>query len=143
MPLAKTKASAGYDVFSNRDEVIYPGSRALIRLGIALDEQAIEEAEADFSGEFSMKFYFGLHLRSSVAMRGACMPNGFGVIDMDYRDEICMPLVLPFEADNPLHIPRHTAIGQLILHRHYGYDVLGDRYRLNARRIGGFGSTGA
>lgn len=142
MPLAKTKSSAGYDVFSNEDVTIYPGNRALLRLGIALNADEIEGLEADFAGEFSMQFYFGLYVRSSVALRGAYMPNGVGVIDMDYRDEICMPIALPHDVETPLKIHRHQAIGQLILHRHYGHDVLGDRYRKDARRIGGFGSTG-
>ncbi|WP_456403531.1 dUTP diphosphatase [Hydrogenimonas sp.] len=142
LPQAQTKASAGYDVCSNEDVVMHPGDRAAIGLGIMIDPEAINELEADFCGEFATNFYFGLYLRSSMAMRGVSIPNGVGIIDMDYADEIKIVMEVSHSREDPLHIRKGDRVGQLILHRHFGTEILNGMYRTNDDRFGGFGSTG-
>ncbi len=141
LPQAQTKHSAGYDVSSNEDVVIYPGNIANLHLGIALDPEAINYLDADFCGEFSMNFYFGIYLRSSLGLKGLYIPNSVGIIDMDYRDEIRMPLALPSDVQRPVEILRGMRVGQMILHRHFGWEIMGNMYRSDSARTGRFGST--
>jgi dUTP pyrophosphatase len=142
LPHAKTRAAAGYDVCANEDVILYPGARKSVKLGIAIDPEAINRLEADFCGEFAENFYFMLTVRSSVGGRGVYMPNAPGIIDMDYFDEIKMMLALPDSEENPFRISKGMRLGQLILMRHFGREILKDEYREDTRRIGGFGSTG-
>ncbi|WP_201353728.1 hypothetical protein [Hydrogenimonas urashimensis] len=85
---------------------------------------------------------FGLYIRSSVAMRGVYIPNGTGIIDMDFYDEIKMIMQLPESENGPFRIQRGMAVGQLLLHRHFGREIMKEAYRIDAARRGGFGSTG-
>lgn len=156
LPQRATRFSAGFDVFAREDVVIGAGETKLIGLGIALDgwvawdvntpigEQTID---LDFLQD---QYYFMLCLRSSLGAKGLILPNGHGVIDMDYRDEIKMIIHNPLQSvdvfngntNDDYRVQRGDKIGQLILCRHEGY-LLPAEYTLDAERNGGFGSTDA
>jgi dUTPase len=83
-------------------------------------------------------------------VKGLILPNGHGVIDMDYRGEIKMIIHNPIrektysgsEFLNEFDINRGDKIGQLILQRHEGW-IIPETYTLDNERNGGFGSSGS
>lgn len=138
LPVSQTKNSAGYDVYANEDVEIFAGETKIIPLGISLNE---------VNG--SVKGYFwGLYLRSSYGAKGLILPNGVGIIDMDYKDEIKQIIQNPYTGNKekdkePFIIKRGDRVGQLILQQHCGFKFLKDRYRnIDTERNGGVGSTG-
>lgn len=129
LPERATTHSAGFDVFSNEDKVVYQGQTALIGLGVAIDTNKTASLT---------DLYFELHPRSSMRLKGITS-LGTGIIDIDYPDEIKM--VVHNTAEKPLKIARGDKIGQLILCKHFG-SLMPCSYTKNAVRVGGFGSTG-
>jgi dUTPase len=176
LPQRATKYSAGFDVFTNEDVVIGAGETKLVGLGIALDNDLHdalygydERCEAFYDSDdcrsksyyFKSTYYFELHPRSSLRLKGLIV--GVGIIDIDYVDEIKMVVHNPVTdswnenyedgtVDKITHLldgaggtKRYTInkgdkIGQLILKRHEGY-LLPEEYTLDSERNGGFGST--
>lgn len=137
LPMAQTEHSAGYDVYANEDVLIQAGQTKLIPLGISLD---IDE-------ESHHNFYLGLYLRSSYGAKGLIMPNGVGIIDIDYKEEIKQIIHNPLTdsagyENRSFEIKKGDRVGQLIIHSHYGHVLLGKGYRKDATRTGGLGSTG-
>ena len=135
LPLSQTNLSAGYDVYSNEEVMIKSGETKLIKLGISLDTELITENLVKFKN-----LYLGLYLRSSLGRQGLMIPNGVGIIDIDYDKEICMIIYNSNKKD--FKINRYERLGQLIILRHYGFDILKNSFRKNDIRIGGLGSTG-
>lgn len=155
LPQAQTQYSAGYDVYASEDIIIGAGETKLVPLGIALDEL----------GGNLKNYYFGLYLRSSYGAKGLILPNGVGIIDMDYKGEI-KQIIHNTNAFNGVYtteqgdvlfedevesidglnvayqIKKGDRVGQLILHKHYGLKLLGSEYRKDEVRVSGFGSTG-
>lgn len=145
LPQAQTQYSAGYDVYASEDIVIGAGETKLVPLGIALDEL----------GGNLKNYYFGLYLRSSYGAKGLILPNGVGIIDMDYKGEIKQIIHNPIKVssnwgdekikdisiNSEFLIKKGDRVGQLILHKHYGLQFLGKEYRKDETRVGGFGST--
>jgi len=135
LPQAQTRYSAGFDVYANEDVTIEAGQTKLVPLGIALDLTA--EGINNYKDCF-----FGLYLRSSFGARGLILPNGVGIIDIDYKGEI-KQIIYNASFDNKmLEIKKGDRVGQLILHKHYGLQLISDSYRKDAQRVSGFGSTG-
>ena len=137
LPQSQTKNSAGYDVYANEDVTIFAGQTKIVPLGIALD-----------SGCGSIKGYFwGLYLRSSYGAKGLVLPNGVGIIDMDYQDEIKQIIQNPYTGNEvkdrePFVIKKGDRVGQLILQQHCGFKFLNNSYRkIDTDRNGGIGST--
>ena len=195
LPIAQTKYSAGYDVFSNEDVEILARSTRVIGLGVKIDLDYIKKQflqdgfdefdEIDLAQEthpqeykswfnsldikndffefevfdeeeneyyyhcinyngnryddFLKSHYLGLYLRSSLGAKGLILPNGVGIIDMDYPDEIKIIIYNP--TSKVFQVKKGDRIGQIIIHKHYGSDVLGDNFRSLKDRRGGLGST--
>ena len=125
-----TKFSACIDLYSRIDTTIGAGETKIIPLGIKLD---IEE----FDDYFKKTHYLQLMLRSSLGKKGLILPNGVGVIDLDYTDEIC--IIIHNASDNNYEIKKGDRIGQITLIEHkshlFGIDT-------DTERTGGFGSSG-
>jgi len=139
LPLSQTNLSAGYDVYSNEEVIIESEETKLIKLGISLDNELIKYELSLFNSIFK-NLYLGLYLRSSLGRKGLILPNGVGIIDIDYDKEICMIIYNPNK--NDFKINRYERLGQLIFQRHYGFDILNNSFRKKDIRIGGLGSTG-
>ena len=83
-----------------------------------------------------------MYARSGLGVKhGICLSNGVGVIDSDYRGEICVILVNL--SDTPFEIVPGERIAQMVIARHEQVewepvDVLDE----TQRGAGGFGSTG-
>ena len=132
IPKRMTDRSAGYDISACLDEpvTIFPGETKKIPAGIAC------ELEAD--GGYVLLTY----ARSSLAANHGLAPaNCVGVIDLDYRGEIFIPL--HNSSQEPYTILDGERIAQLIVTPVLFPEVdevneLSD----TERGAGGFGSTG-
>jgi len=159
-PTRGTKHSAYVDLYSSEDVVIGAGETKVVGLGVSIDLQKIDEYilstipygyEASFiekSDYFMKTHYLQVALRSSLGKEGLIMPNGIGIIDMDYRDEIKViinnPLITsstaPEYIDNSSEYKIHKGdrIAQITLleHKSYLFGIESD-----VIRDGGLGST--
>ena len=130
LPYRATEGSAGADLYACLEApvTVQPDQRVTIPVGIAV------EIPAGFGG-----FVFP---RSSVACKfGVSLPNCVGVIDSDYRGELCVPVIN--HSAEPYTIKVGDRIAQLVIlpveNAVYEYaDDLTD----TQRGEGGFGSTG-
>lgn len=114
-PTRGTKYSAAVDLRAREDITIAAGETKLVPLGIKIDTEALKQAaklyvmentpytydvaKYDDVAEAYMKnhidfflssHYLQLMLRSGLGKKGLILPNGVGVIDLDYQDEIMM-----------------------------------------------------
>ena len=139
-PQIKTQGSAGADLVVPDDVVIEPfsirGKGTLVPLGFSLD---IPEG---------MQVH--IMLRSSVGLKTPIrLSNGVGLIDSDYKGEIC--LLLDNLSKNSIHIKSGTRIAQLVPFStlKWGFELIvthtEERKHINPiqnkKRSGGFGST--
>lgn len=127
-PKRATKYSAGYDLRSKEEHILYSKQSVIVKTGVFLDMPK--------DGWFDIRkgHYFGLHIRSSMANKGLRLMNGVGVIDMDYEKEI--GVMIENTGLVPIKISKHDRIAQLVLNTCL---MLGEP---DAEREGGFGSTG-
>lgn len=126
LPTRGSSASAGLDLYSIEDITIEPHQRILARTGLAV--------------AVPVGFYGRLAPRSGLAVK-----NGLdvlaGVIDSDYRGEVCCALLNT--GDAPLALPQGSRLCQLIVEQiitpspAWAQDL--DE---TVRGAGGFGSTG-
>ncbi|MEA1954541.1 MAG: hypothetical protein U9O24_09140 [Campylobacterota bacterium] len=137
-PLRATSHSAGFDVYADEESVVSPGETKAIGLGIAIDEKWFISMDVTEIEAFMLTHFLELHPRSSMRMKGLIILPG--IIDMDYRDEIKMIIHNPSSNEN-FNISKADKIGQLLLKRHEG-NLLPSSYTKEAKREGGFGSTG-
>ena len=132
IPLKATDGSAGFDLYADtigESAPIYPGETKLIGTGIAME---IPEG------------YFGaIYARSGIATKKGLRPaNCVGLIDCDYRGEICV--ALHNDSSSPKTIGAHERIAQLVI-QPYAADaklVADNKLSDTERGEGGFGSTG-
>ena len=131
LPTRGTPGSAGMDLYACIDEpiTITPGDLKLIPTGIAV---ALPDN--------SCAAY--LYARSGLGVKhGICLSNGVGVIDSDYRGEICVGLCNV--SDKPYTVTTGERIAQMVISpviipHLIETDNLGD----TERGSDGFGSTG-
>jgi dUTP pyrophosphatase len=154
LPTAQTHFSAGFDVRSTEDIVIYPGTTKAVPTGVFIDQGLLEtvaEVWCTNTGKtcfpkslelFKESHFVDLRIRSGLAFKGLMLANGAGVIDMDYPDEIKALIHNPFGHDkDAFEIKKYERVGQLIVAQHSGR-FMHDMFRASNERSGGFGSTG-
>ena len=127
IPTKGSEHSAGYDLYSCCNALIYPQERMLIKTGIVL--------------EIPEGFYGRIAPRSGLALK-----NGIdvmaGVIDSDYRGEIGV-ILYNTDKNTPFHIKIGDRIAQLIIEKYYTFDLQqAEDLNVSERGTGGFGSTG-
>lgn len=131
IPLRATVGSAGMDLYACIDEAvtIEPHEIRVISTGVAI---ALESPD----------YVAYIFARSGLAVRHGIAPaNCVGVIDSDYRGEVCVGLVNQTENAFTVHPQERIAqmvISPVILPEIEVTDELDD----TARGEGGFGSTG-
>ena len=133
MPAYATDGAAAVDMRAAIDEgttvVIEPGERAMIPTGMAI---SLENANVVAI----------LAARSGLAVKsGINLANGIGVIDSDYRGEICVGL---YNSSNvPFTVNRGDRIAQMMFMPVLAAKLI-EAASLDetARGAGGFGSTG-
>ena len=131
IPKRATNGSAGMDLYACIDEPITlaPGQLAIVPTGIAI--ALPENSCAAF-----------LYARSGLGVKhGICLSNGVGVIDSDYRGEICAGLCNV--SDKPYTIEPDERICQMVIAPVLTPDVVeASELDDTDRGEGGFGSTG-
>ena len=131
LPARATEASAGMDISACLAEpvTLAPHEIRLIPTGLS--------AAPDTSDVMLM-----LCARSGLASKhGIGMANGVGIVDADYRGEICVPLInqsdVPFTVTDGLRIAQMIVV-PVIMPEITESDILPE----TDRGSGGFGSTG-
>ena len=131
IPFRATEGSAGMDLYACIDEplTLAGGEKAVIPTGIAI---ALPSPEL---GAF-------VFARSGLAIKhGIGLLNGVGVIDSDYRGEVCVGVIN--QLSEPYTINPDERIAQLvILPVSLIEPVEVDELDETERGAGGFGSTG-
>ncbi|MBQ3329758.1 MAG: dUTP diphosphatase [Ruminococcus sp.] len=131
VPFQATAGAAGMDLYACIDEAvtIKPHEIKVIPTGIAI---ALESAE----------YVAYIFARSGLAIKHGIAPaNCVGVIDSDYRGEVCVGLVNQTETTftvNPDERIAQMVISPVVLPTIETVDELGE----TDRGAGGFGSTG-
>lgn len=131
LPVRATEASAGLDIAACVDApvTIPPHEIRLIPTGLS--------AALDCNDAMLM-----LCARSGLATKhGIAMANGVGIVDADYRGEICVPLIN--QGDTPFSVTPGLRIAQLIVVPVFLPEICTAAELPNTQRgSGGFGSTG-
>lgn len=131
VPLRATTGSAGMDLYACIDEpiTIKPLERVLIPTGIAT---------ALPSNDYAI-FLFA---RSGLGIKhGIALANGVGVVDSDYRGEICVGL--QNSSNESYVINPNDRIAQMVVMPVCSPEIVTvDRLDETERNSGGFGSTG-
>lgn len=131
IPKRATFGSAGMDLYACIDEPITlaPGQLAIVPTGIAI--ALPDNSCAAF-----------LYARSGLGVKhGICLSNGVGVIDSDYRGEICAGLCNV--SDKPYTIEPDERVCQMVIAPVLTPDVVeASELDDTDRGEGGFGSTG-
>jgi len=124
-------SSAGADLKSVQEIVVYPGENKTISTGI------------------SVKIPYGhvglVFSRSGMGKVGVTLANSVGVIDAEYRGLI--KLMVVNHGDAPFHIKKYDRIGQLVIvpiisPDFISYEGTEEAWNDTERGTGGFGSTG-
>ena len=131
IPHRATNGSAGMDLYACIDEsvTLAPGQLAVIPTGIAI------ELPDNTCAAF-------LYARSGLGVKhGICLSNGVGVIDSDYRGEVCVGLCNV--SDKPYVIEPFERVAQMVIAPVLTPDVVEvDELSDTVRGEGGFGSSG-
>lgn len=130
IPTRGTSGAAGFDLYACLDEplTLKKGDTALIPTGIAV---AVPEGYAAF-----------IHSRSGLSIKkGICLLNSVGVVDSDYRGEVCVGVIKA--TDEPYTIDPDERIAQMVIKRVEIPDLIEvSELSITDRGAGGFGSTG-
>lgn len=131
LPAYATPGSAGFDLYNRSGEtiVIPPGMNALIRTGLFL---AIPENTVGFVIPRSGK---------SLKTVGYSIANSPGVIDEDYRQEICV--IACNYGNEAIQIDKGERMAQMVVLPYVKCDFVEVDELDTTDRLGGFGSTGA
>ncbi len=130
LPRQATAGSAGYDLCACIDapQTIAPGARAVFPSGLAAE---IPQGTAGF-----------IFTRSGLGIKkGIHVTNGVGVVDSDYRGEICVGL--HNLSDEPYTVQPGERIAQMIILPYFAPTIVEvTSLSETDRGAGGFGSTG-
>ena len=130
IPTRGTSGAAGFDLYACLDEplTLRKGDTALIPTGIAV---SVPEGYAAF-----------IHSRSGLSVKkGVCLLNSVGVVDSDYRGEVCVGVIKA--TDEPYTIEPFERIAQMVIKQVCIPEIIEtDELDVTARGAGGFGSTG-
>ena len=131
IPQRATNGSAGLDLYACIVEsvTLAPGQLTVIPTGIAI------ELPDNTCAAF-------LYARSGLGVKhGICLSNGVGVIDSDYRGEVCVGLCNV--SDKPYVIEPFERVAQMVIAPVLTPDITEvDELSDTARGEGGFGSSG-
>ena len=131
LPTRGTAGAAGMDLYACIDEsvTIEPGGLKIIPTGIAI--ALPDNGVAAF-----------LYARSGLGVKhGICLSNGVGVVDSDYRGEVCVGLCNV--SDTPYTIEPQERIAQMVIAPVAVAELTEtDELDDTDRGEGGFGSTG-
>lgn len=124
IPTRATKYSAGYDLHSLRDYILYSGTMVRVETGIAVYMPPDE--------------WFAIVPRSGLCLKhGITVDNSPAVIDSDFYPK-AVSVLLRNNGDQPFRIRQGDRVAQGIFMRY----LLADDDDTQGERLGGFGHTG-
>ena len=128
-PEYATDGSAAVDLRAAESLSIEPGQRALVPTGVHIAPETKNVVAI-------------VAARSGLAIKkGICLSNGIGVIDADYRGEICVGLYNT--SSEPFTVTRGDRIAQMMFLPVYAAKLVeATALDETERGAGGFGSTG-
>ena len=132
-PEYATPGSAAVDLRAALEEnevvTLAPGARALIPTGLAISPES--------SGYVAI-----VAARSGLGIKkGVSLSNGIGVIDSDYRGEICVGLIN--HGEEPFEVRRGDRIAQMMfMPVETANFIISEELDETERGAGGFGHTG-
>lgn len=131
LPARATDGSAGHDLYAciEQPTEILPGQTVKVPTGLAIQLE-------------SRKYVALIFARSSMGIKYGVIPaNAVGVIDSDYRGEVCV--CLHNHSDKPYVVQPQDRIAQLLVMPVELPDIEEvDELEETGRGQGGFGSTG-
>lgn len=130
LPFCATEGSAGADIC------------ACIEKGVTVEPGKTEKITSGIAVEIPMGFGGFIFPRSSLATKyGITLPNCVGVIDSDYRGEICVPVINLGEES--FTVKNGDRIAQMVImpYETAEYETV-PQLSETERGEGGFGSTG-
>ncbi len=131
LPQRATNGSAGADLYACIDSpvTIRPGELVKIPVGIAIELPSSDMAAFLFA-------------RSGLGVKyGICLSNGVGVVDSDYRGEICVGLCNV--SDKEYTVQPEERIAQMVIMPVFAANyVEAQALGETVRGEGGFGSSG-
>ncbi len=128
LPVYANPGDAGMDLFSLKEYSLYPGKRALIKTGIAV--------------EIPLGYELQIRPRSGLALKhGLSIVNSPGTIDSGYRGEI--GIILINHGGEKYEIKKWDKIAQAVLNKVEHCNIIEvNELGETQRSSGGFGSTG-
>ena len=131
IPRRATEGAAGMDLYACIDENITLAPQQLVIVPTVFAIELPDSGCAAF-----------LYARSGLGVKhGICLGNGVGVIDSDYRGEVCVGLCNV--SDKPYVIAPGERIAQMVIAPVFTPDVVEVSELSDTQRgAGGFGSTG-
>lgn len=131
LPTRATGGSAGFDLYACIDEpvTLKKGDKAVIPTGIAL-------------GLDDPHYAAFIHSRSGLAIKhGLALLNSVGVVDSDYRGEVCVGIIKLTE--EPYTIQPFERVAQMVIKPVELPEIVEvEELDDTDRGAGGFGSTG-
>lgn len=125
IPIHATQEAAGFDIYSLQDTILKPRETTKVSTGIAF--------------EIPLGYYVRIEDRSGMAIKG--IHKVAGIIDSDYRGEVC--IVLHNSTQDSYKIEKHDRIAQGILTPvHQAIFTESKELSETQRGEGGFHSTG-
>lgn len=133
-----TKSSAGFDISSNQDVTILPGSWKIISTGLYIVESIDGMMEFE-NNKYKIVPEIQIRSRSGIASNfGVSILGGVSTIDADYRGEIRVTLIN--QGTIPYSIKKGGRIAQGVCS--LTFQAPGVEVKQVERKDNGFGSTG-
>ena len=128
LPVFKTEGAVGADLTLKEDIKVFPFQTHKVPLGFAM--------------EIPRGYHAKIYLRSSTGLNTPLrLSNGTGIIDSDYRGEVCL-LIENIRRGN-VYMSKGERIAQIIIERNIPTNYIEvEELSDSERGDGGFGSTG-
>ena len=154
-PIRTTEYNACIDVFSSEDMAIMSGETVCIGLGIAIDSEKLNQnlyEMGKYEGtkntrqrikefdSFVNSHYLQLMLQNSLAVQGLILPNGVGIICLDYPSQLKMIIHNLRGQGKDYKIKKGDRIGKMMLLQH-STNILGIKTKITRTNV--FESTRA
>lgn len=136
-----TEGSAGFDLSSSEDLIVYKGGNVLVPTGIYWEPPQ----RCNLLGNTAYTIVGKIYSRSGNASKlGLIVSSGVGIIDEDYRGEIKVPVTIAPWGDDMHKIYKGDRVAQIVFSMAIAPKIVYvEELSKTVRGTGGFGSTGS